>query len=240
MSQLTVGLLGGAWGHETGDATLAYFDSTAAQLEREGHIVLPLPYTGRNMQEYAQSVCDACAGCDVIICFSTGALVARMATKLKPQLAEKVWIGVSPVPATGLSLRAFLWAVSCIPIAFTLALVHARNGVYVNAVGLRRLFGSSMDPHRAYALATRLHPEPIWPCLQLSFPKLFGLASDIAQIHWTKLFVPMRDGFVTCEDVQDEPRSSLDHSPQSGHGWITTYKAANALARIVQSVSLSA
>ena len=236
MKKLKVGFLSGAFGHQTEESARIYFGASETHLQALGYTVDLLTYKGEGLVACANSVEDRVAQCDVVIAYSTGSLVAGIILKRRPELAKRIyWIGVSPLPHTGLSLRGFLWAVSNCLWPFTRAFLPPWRGVRLGARHVQNMFNTRLQEGTARIRAMRLHPEPLRVCLELSFPRLLRVEDHIANVPWHVVVIPNDDGFVRPSELEQIGPTSLYNYPGQ-HGWLNSYQAAQVLAQVLSRI----
>jgi hypothetical protein len=222
MTTLRIGLLSGAFAHKSNEDVLAYLGPLATSLKESGYEVVPIPYKGNHLLEYAHGVVELCMSCDIIICYSMGGIVASIAMTLDDRLLGKEWIGVSVIPARGLSLRGFSWALWQLLGPFLVSFWSYPFLVRPGERHVQSYMGTSLARYRTFALFRQLHPEPLFACLQMSFPKLFGLRKYLGKVPWRLLILPACDGFVSPRELRSEnTQTRIDVA--GSHAWIMTH-----------------
>ena len=234
MNSLIIGIPGAAWGHHH-QAIMAYARLMAKDLENQGHTVLPLPFRGHGLLECAKQLIDPMKGCDVILTYSMTSMLAELAVGLQPNLTHKRWIGLCPVPPTGLSYRAFAWAVRSAPLPFLRAFFPPLPGVKLDMRSLERVMGGRGVANIGRGVSD-LHAEPLLHCLQASFPRAFGLTDKMGDIHWDSLVVPSRDGFVCINDLRGVS-AHRTLTPEGEHGFPMTPEGRALVCDLVNEIA---
>ena len=235
MQKLTIGLPGGAWGRYDYWAVMAYMAPLTHALEQHGHNVVPLTSHAGDLCAWTEDVIGPMHGCDVIMPYSITTLVAYLAVGKHPELARKTWIGLCPIPPTGLSPRGFAWAVSNAPSAFFGAFLPHLPGVELDGSSAKRVFGAqamaTMDTDINY-----LHAEPLRTCLEASFPGAFGLCGKMGDIDWNRLVVPTDDGFVRIEELTCTSAHQI-LTPHGQHGFPVTPEGVTLICQIINEIA---